>query len=78
MKRKRSPKEIRAFRCPTCGAAPKEKCELNTGQPRTNAHCERRLIAADAPIEMASGGRLDVGRMANLAVSYQTVRLQSQ
>ena len=33
--------------CPTCGAAPGQKCELNTGQPRTAPHRDRRLNAAD-------------------------------
>jgi hypothetical protein len=31
MKKELSPKRIRAARCPTCGAAPGEKCELSTG-----------------------------------------------
>jgi|ERR1700686_4306078 len=39
--------EIQAVRCPTCGAGPGEKCELSTGQPRTEPHRDRRLIAAD-------------------------------
>lgn len=34
-------------RCPTCGAKPGEKCELGTGQPRTDPHRDRRLAAAD-------------------------------
>src|ERR1035438_10624551 len=29
--------------CPTCGAKPGEKCELNTGSPRTEPHAARRL-----------------------------------
>jgi len=40
-------KQIHAIPCPTCGADPGEKCELNSGQPRTAPHCDRRLIAAD-------------------------------
>jgi hypothetical protein len=32
-------------RCPTCGAKPGEKCELNNGMPRTEPHPERRLSA---------------------------------
>jgi len=32
-------------RCPTCGAKPGEKCELGTGQPRTEPHRDRRLQA---------------------------------
>jgi hypothetical protein len=34
-----------AVRCPTCGAKPREKCELNTGLPRTEPHPARRLAA---------------------------------
>ena len=42
-----STKQILAIRCPTCGAAPGEKCELSTGLPRTGPHRDRRLSAAD-------------------------------
>jgi hypothetical protein len=31
------------IRCPTCGAKPGERCELNTGLPRTEPHSDRRL-----------------------------------
>ncbi len=34
-------------RCPTCGAKPGEKCELSTGQPRTEPHRDRRLAASE-------------------------------
>jgi hypothetical protein len=47
MKKELSPKRILAVRCPTCGAAPGEKCELGSGQPRTEPHRDRRLIAKD-------------------------------
>lgn len=47
MKKELSPKEVLAIRCPTCGAAPGQKCELSTGQHRTSPHRERRLIAKD-------------------------------
>lgn len=57
MKRRLSNKEALAVRCPTCGAAPKERCELSTGQPRTEPHRDRRWIAADARSNMASGMR---------------------
>lgn len=33
--------------CPTCGAAPGEKCESSTGLPRPHAHLDRLLIAED-------------------------------
>src|ERR1700674_4895772 len=38
-------KEAMAVRGPTCGASPREKCELNTGLPRTEPHPARRLAA---------------------------------
>ena len=47
MDTKRINKLILAVSCPTCGAAPREKCELNSGQPRTAPHRYRRLDAAD-------------------------------
>jgi len=47
MKKELSQKQILAVRCPTCGAAPGEKCTLSTGQPRTGPHLDRRLIAAE-------------------------------
>jgi len=48
MKRKKPTlKQLQAVRCPTCGAAPGEKCELVTGQPRTESHRDRREIAAE-------------------------------
>jgi hypothetical protein len=40
-------KRALAVRCPTCGAKPKEKCELGTGQPRTEPHRDRRLAGAE-------------------------------
>ena len=36
-----------SIRCPTCGAKVGEKCELGSGQPRTNPHFERRVLAKD-------------------------------
>jgi len=45
--KKPTPKQIQAVRCPTCGAEPGKKCELSTGQPRTEPHRDRRLIAGD-------------------------------
>jgi len=38
-------KKVEAVRCPTCGAGLGEKCELSTGQPRTEPHRDRRLIS---------------------------------
>jgi hypothetical protein len=42
MTKEPNPKQILAIRCPTCGAAPGEKRELATGQPRNNPHDARR------------------------------------
>jgi hypothetical protein len=39
-------KQIVDVRCPTCGAKPGEKCEINTGLPRTESH-PARLLAAE-------------------------------
>jgi len=39
--------QILAIRCPTCGAAPGEKCELGTGMPRTFPHRDRCPAAKD-------------------------------
>ena len=39
--------QIQAVPCPTCGAQPREKCELNSGQPRSEPHLDRRLAAKD-------------------------------
>lgn len=41
-------KQILSVPCPTCGAAMKEVCELNTGAPRTEPHRDRKLNAAEA------------------------------
>ncbi len=46
-KKERSPQQALTVPCPTCGAAPGEKCELSTGQPRTDPHRDRRVIAKD-------------------------------
>jgi hypothetical protein len=50
MEKELSPKQALAIRCPTCGAAPAEKCVINTGQPRTESHRNRRLIADSAKV----------------------------
>jgi hypothetical protein len=39
--------KIQTIACPTCGAMPGEKCELHSGQPRTEPHRDRRLAAED-------------------------------
>ena len=45
MKKKLSPKQVLAVRCPTCRAGSGEKRELSTGLPRTEPHRDRRLVA---------------------------------
>jgi hypothetical protein len=47
MKKELTPQQILTVGCPTCGAGPGEKCQLNTGQPRVGPHRDRRLIAAE-------------------------------
>jgi hypothetical protein len=47
MKKELSLTETLAVPCPTCGATSGAKCELSTGQPRTNSHRDRRLIAKE-------------------------------
>ncbi len=47
LKKVLSPKQVLAVPCPTCGAKPGKKCELSAGQPRTDPHRDRRLIAKD-------------------------------
>jgi hypothetical protein len=39
--------KIQAVPCPTCGAEPGHKCELHSGQLRTEPHRGRRLVAED-------------------------------
>ena len=43
-----TPEEILSVPCSTCGAAIGEVCELHTGDPRTEAHRDRKLSAAEA------------------------------
>ncbi len=38
---KPKPQKALKVRCPTCGAAPGERCELSTGLPRTEPHRDR-------------------------------------
>jgi hypothetical protein len=47
MRKELTPQQIFSVPCPTCGVQPREKCQLNTGQPRNNPHRDRRLFAAD-------------------------------
>jgi rubredoxin len=35
------------FKCPTCGAAPQEKCDLNSGSPHFQSHIERWNLAKE-------------------------------
>jgi hypothetical protein len=51
-----TPKQQISVPCPTCGAAIGEVCELHTGAPRTEAHRDRKLSAAEACERKANGG----------------------
>jgi hypothetical protein len=46
--RELTPSQTLSVPCPTCGAATGEVCELHSGAPRTEAHRDRKLTAADA------------------------------
>jgi hypothetical protein len=37
-----------SVRCPTCGAAVRQPCELNTGVRRNTPHIDRKFEAAEA------------------------------
>jgi hypothetical protein len=39
--------QLSSVRCPTCGVTVGRRCELNTGQPRFEAHMDRKLSACD-------------------------------
>jgi hypothetical protein len=41
-------KQTLAVPCPTCGAATKEACELQTGALRSEPHRDRKLSAVEA------------------------------
>ena len=49
-------KQMFSVPCPTCGAAIKEPCELNSGTRRTEPHRDRKLSAAEA-VEAQAGKR---------------------
>lgn len=46
-----TPKQFSAVPCPTCGVAAGMRCLLHSGEPRVDAHVDRKLSAAEA-IEM--------------------------
>jgi hypothetical protein len=37
-------RQILTVCCPNCGAAAREKCEINSGQPRAEPHLTRLLV----------------------------------
>jgi hypothetical protein len=41
-------KQLLAVHCPTCGAAPGERCSLHSGALRSEAHVDRKFSAAEA------------------------------
>jgi hypothetical protein len=55
-----------SYTCPVCGAAPQEKCELNTGAPRFSSHLERKWAAKDQTAE-------DHNRAPKKAASKKTI-----
>jgi hypothetical protein len=48
-----APASIAAGLLVPCGAAPRQKCELSSGQPRTDPHRDRRLVAKDPHLSNA-------------------------
>jgi hypothetical protein len=62
VRQKSAPKQVFAVRCPTCGAAPGEKCELSTGQLRTSPHSDRRWIAAEKRDSLLENGGAQMGQ----------------
>lgn len=68
-----TPEQILSVRCLTCGAAPGEVCELNSGAPRTEPHRDRKLSAADA-VEMKLSKR-HIGNARLMAYADATPRL---
>ena len=57
MKKPLSLEQVLIVRCPTCGAAPGEKRELNSGQPRTDPHRDRPIGSRRPTFAMAKGNR---------------------
>jgi hypothetical protein len=43
-----TPKQLFSVRCPICGADPGMRCLLHSGGPRSEAHLDRKLSAAEA------------------------------
>jgi hypothetical protein len=64
-----TPKQVLAVRCPPCGAASGVRCELGTGQPRTEPPRDRRLIAAEKPGLCRSWEKWGQGIHVNLALT---------
>jgi len=48
MKKDTSPGKVLAISCPICGAAPGEKCQLSSGQPRTELPNKCEVLASAA------------------------------
>jgi hypothetical protein len=43
-----TPKQISSIPCPTCGAAVRDRCVLNSGAPRSESHVDRKFAAIEA------------------------------
>ena len=52
-----TPAQLLSLVCSTCGAAPKELCELHNGFPRNHPHYNRQVAAADAMARGAAKGK---------------------
>jgi hypothetical protein len=57
-----------AVSCPVCGAAPVQKCKINSGSPRFESHIERGWIAASGHIRKAAKPKDDVDSSPPLAL----------
>jgi hypothetical protein len=43
-----TPRQASSVPCPTCGVGIGERCVLHSGAPRSEAHVDRKLAAAEA------------------------------
>jgi hypothetical protein len=42
-----TPKQLASVPCPTCGVGIGQNCVLHSGAPRSDAHVDRKLAAAE-------------------------------
>jgi hypothetical protein len=55
-------KQQSSIRCPTCGAAPGERCVLNSGGLRFEPHPDRKILAAEAVVKRGIKYMLDINK----------------